>query len=690
MKKVFFLLVVAATLFTVSCDKSEPIDPGPVERVIDMRVPSGFLYETSKDIQFKITVTDDSFGSLAHKITFYDGDPFEGGTVVAVGAGSVSRPFIGKLDLEILTKELFVAKKSPSGDVTVKKATVSGNTLEMDFANFKDEQIAVRSSSPNCNSCNSTFSGNNQNVNANNGVTCITGTFSGNININGNAEVRICGNATIQNLNMNGDKAELIITDSGSAIFQNSLSTSGKVINFGTANFNQSLTLNSKGYFENEGTITVSQNLTLNGSEKSENNGQLIISGGLTINSASELSNNCSITTNQSGTFNGKVENRGYMSFGQQLTIQGASNTKFELKNAAMVTCQNLIVNKPIKGSGSMSLIKVAQNTTINSSGALEGDLQLCDANGIESNFGQTSSSVEFACDLYIPTGSCNPEGNGAPDVDDDDGDNVPNPIDDFPDNSNAAFSAFYPSEGGTNTLVFEDLWPGLGDYDMNDLVMDYRYSLVINAENGVTSIQADFRLRAAGAASPAGFGVEFPFLRSNVSSVNGGTLETGHTNAVIIVFENAKDHLKSFNTLPGNSSGDPVLFSVNIALSSPVPLNQIGLGVYNPFIWMVESPSGRGHEIHLPGKQPTAKADASLFGSGNDDTSLSAGKYYLSDENLPWALNIPGDFSYPVEKIDICIAYLNFAAWAQSGGASNQNWYIQEAGNVDMSNIYN
>jgi LruC domain-containing protein len=689
MKKVFFLLVAAAAMFTVSCNKSEQTDSGPVERAIDMRVPSGFLYENSKDIQFKITVSDDSFGPLAHRITFYDGDPFEGGTIVAVGAGSVSRPFIGKLDLEILTKELFVAKKSPSGDVSVKKATVSGNTLEMDFANLKDEKIAVRNTSPTCTGCNQSFTGSNQNVQVNNGITCITGAFSGNITINGNAEVRICGTANIQNFTMNGNNGRLTITNSGIATFSGGLGTNSVVINFGTANFNQAFNIHSNGRFENEGTINVGQSMDINGSTASVNNGQLNISGAFNVNTSGVFVNNCSLTANQVSALNGKVDNHGYMKFNQLLRVQGNASNRLDLHNAAMVSAQSIEINKPIRGNGSKSLIKIAQTTTINSSGALQGNLQLCDANGVETNNGQTASTVDFECDVYIPTGSCNPEGNGTAAVDDGDGDNVPDPIDDFPDDPNAAFSTFYPSETGMNTLVFEDLWPGLGDYDMNDMVIDYRYSLVVNAENGVTKIQATYKLRAAGAASPAGFGVELPFLRSNVASVTGATLETGHTNAVIILFENSKDHLKSFNTLLGTSSGDPVLFTVDINLTNPIPLNQLGLGVYNPFIWITNSPSGRGHEIHLPGRQPTAKADVSLFGTVNDDSNPSAGKFYLSDNNLPWALNIPGEFSYPIEKADICITYLNFAPWAESGGSVHQDWYLVIPGNVNMTKLY-
>ncbi len=35
------------------------------------------------------------------------------------------------------------------------------------------------------------------------------------------------------------------------------------------------------------------------------------------------------------------------------------------------------------------------------------------------------------------------------------------------------------PSEQFTGTLAYEDLWPGKGDYDFNDLVVDYDFDIV-------------------------------------------------------------------------------------------------------------------------------------------------------------------------------------------------------------------
>ncbi len=57
------------------------------------------------------------------------------------------------------------------------------------------------------------------------------------------------------------------------------------------------------------------------------------------------------------------------------------------------------------------------------------------------------------------------------------DGDGVPNDEDDYPNDGDRAFDNYYPANG-PGTLAYEDLWPGKGDYDFNDLVLDYRFKL--------------------------------------------------------------------------------------------------------------------------------------------------------------------------------------------------------------------
>jgi LruC domain-containing protein len=57
-----------------------------------------------------------------------------------------------------------------------------------------------------------------------------------------------------------------------------------------------------------------------------------------------------------------------------------------------------------------------------------------------------------------------------------------------------------------------------------------------------------------------------------------------------------------------------------------------------------------RGKEINLAGSAPTDLVDKSKFGTGDDDSNLAAQKYYMSDNSLPWAINIPVQFTYLAE----------------------------------------
>merc|ERR1711879_138237 len=54
---------------------------------------------------------------------------------------------------------------------------------------------------------------------------------------------------------------------------------------------------------------------------------------------------------------------------------------------------------------------------------------------------------------------------------DDADGDGISDVFDDFP---NDPSKAFHTNNYSNSTLVFEDLWPQKGDYDFNDMVIDY------------------------------------------------------------------------------------------------------------------------------------------------------------------------------------------------------------------------
>lgn len=684
------LLLVIGVLMAISACKPGEVEPGPVNQATDLRVPAGFNYETVDEVRFEIKITDERFGGMSHRVTIYHGNPVEDGKELVAGAASISKPFIGKIEKAIIANDLYVTKTAPNGDVTIKKAIISDDRIEMEFQHLRSNMVKSRNASVDCSSgCDEVIeNGSNQNVNANgNKTVCIIGTFSGNINLNGQSTVVICGTATIGNLNMNGNNTELIITSTGEVTFSNGVNANGSIFNYNKATFNQGLTLNGSARIVNEGEVSIGQNFTINSNAESENGGTITINNNLTLNSNALLSNYCNITANQNITLNSTLNNHNYIYSGNTTTVNG--NGKIDMFNGAMSSLTNLTVNGNINGQGAKSVLKITQNTTINGTGSITGNLELCDENGIETNWGSIGNNVDQSCDFFLPTDECNPEGHGESDIDDGDGDGVPDQLDDFPNLPAGAFSNFYPSENEVHSLVFEDLWPGYGDFDMNDVVVDFRHNLVTNSNNQVVEIRSTFILRALGGSLNSGFAIELPISASNVGSVTGGTLESGHSSAVVVIFENSKDHLKAWNTNPAEASLDPVVFNVIIQLANPVALSNIGLGVYNPFIWRNTDDGGRGHEIHIGGKAPTALADGSMFGVSRDDTNPAENKYYISKDNLCWAMHVPEEFNYPVEKADITQTYLRFAEWAQSGGTQSQNWYQMIPGNVNMSNIY-
>ncbi len=137
----------------------------------------------------------------------------------------------------------------------------------------------------------------------------------------------------------------------------------------------------------------------------------------------------------------------------------------------------------------------------------------------------------------------------------DNDGDGIPDDEDDYPDDPGRAFNNFYPASN-YGSLAFEDLWPGKGDYDFNDLVLDYRFTLVTNASNKISDIKADFVIKAIGAGFSNGFGFQLPNsniqndflnisgynLQENYITLNENGTESGQDKITVIVFDNSKN----------------------------------------------------------------------------------------------------------------------------------------------------
>ncbi len=288
--------------------------------------------------------------------------------------------------------------------------------------------------------------------------------------------------------------------------------------------------------------------------------------------------------------------------------------------------------------------------------------------------------------------------------VADADDDGVPDAEDMYPNDAAKAFATFYPASG-FGTLLYEDQWPFKGDYDFNDLVVDYRFTTITNSSNNVVQIDYAFVPKASGANYKNGFAFQLDGISADkIASVSGTRMANGWTTlnsngteagqpvANVIVFDNANAVFTNapaagiINVVAASQKFNSDTIRITVRFANGMTLASLPASLFNPYLIVNQI---RGNEVHLPNRLPSAKIDKSLFGKGDDKSNPGAGKYFKSATNLPWALNIVGSIPYPQEKLDITKAYLNFIKWASSNGSSNTDWYLDKPGGRDASKLY-
>ncbi len=285
----------------------------------------------------------------------------------------------------------------------------------------------------------------------------------------------------------------------------------------------------------------------------------------------------------------------------------------------------------------------------------------------------------------------------------DSDGDGASDSVDEYPTDKDRAFNSYTPAKNAFGTLAYEDLWPQQGDYDFNDLVVSYNFQEVLNASSKVVDVKAHMVPRAIGASMSNGWGFELPVASTLITSVTGNRVrgksvtlgsngvETGSTKAIVVAFENAFDCLPrpgtSFvNTVPGETQSVGDTMHVTVKLNTPQAASQWLSPPYNSFLIVNQD---RGREIHFIDNKPTARANVSLFGTMQDRSSMQGASFYKNERGLPWALNLPVSFDYPVERAQMTDAYLYFKPWAESGGTLYTDWYQNKPGYRNQTNIY-
>ncbi|MEY4529865.1 MAG: hypothetical protein RLZZ156_586 [Deinococcota bacterium] len=309
----------------------------------------------------------------------------------------------------------------------------------------------------------------------------------------------------------------------------------------------------------------------------------------------------------------------------------------------------------------------------------------------------------------------------------DGDGDGVNDPFDDYPNDASKALNSYFPAKNDVGTLLFEDLWPKKGDYDFNDMVVDYNVTHVTNASNQLVQIIGEYTVRALGGGYHNGFAFQTNLLSSQVSNVSyqweksgvvqnehpprygavtyaANGLEAGHDKATVVVFEDGYDitppslvHRPYYSNV---SNDEPIQTAgkvkVTITLTAPVGLSSVGNVPYNPFI--IVNPVSfvndqfqisrlREIEIHLAGYTPTQKANTAFFGTEDDTSNPSQNRYYKDLLNRPWGLHMPTRSIHLKEVLneangwvslgqDIRDGYLKFDPWVISNGLQSKDWF--------------
>ena len=253
-------------------------------------------------------------------------------------------------------------------------------------------------------------------------------------------------------------------------------------------------------------------------------------------------------------------------------------------------------------------------------------------------------------------------------------------------------------TETKTGTLAFEDIWPGGGDYDMNDIVLTIqKRKIYTNKENKVTKFELSIDLSAAGATKSIGAAIMLDNVPANAITqpvefsdntlaknfnLNNNNIENGQDYTVIPLFDDAhkvlgRDRYEQINTVSdyaGNTKPKNISFS--ITFNNPtISADAFNVNKLNVFI-IVDGNRNPRKEIHVAGYQPTKLANTDLFGGNNDNSHHASKKYYISKENLAWGIMVPSNFKWPLEYVNIKTAYSQFSDWVTSGGTENEKWW--------------
>ncbi|MFT7684202.1 MAG: LruC domain-containing protein [Moritella dasanensis] len=253
--------------------------------------------------------------------------------------------------------------------------------------------------------------------------------------------------------------------------------------------------------------------------------------------------------------------------------------------------------------------------------------------------------------------------------------------------------TTYSPADNQMGTMAFEDFWPNKGDYDFNDVVINYN-ATETKVDGQISKLILKLQPVARGASYKNALQVSINTPITNIASATMGKnsntvsltpIEDGNQTMFVIIddIETALPSPSGFefaNTESNSPKVTGAMFTLTINLKNPVDENTFGSAPYNTFISR-KLGNGEVIEVHFPGYRPTKYASKRKFGTGHDDTDKGTDKYYQTKDNLPWAMLIPQIWEHPKEKVDLSEDYPEILDWASSRGKNKKEWYKNKKG---------
>ena len=263
----------------------------------------------------------------------------------------------------------------------------------------------------------------------------------------------------------------------------------------------------------------------------------------------------------------------------------------------------------------------------------------------------------------------------------DSDGDGVADAADAFPCDPTRASVSYFPGQGTSALLAFEDQWPSSTDLDFNDVVVRVHYRLERNAAGDVVQLHGVIDPVALGGALSNGLGLQLPASRTGVTArrrVGGGAWESlafeSDPNVTLVVSPNLRELYGSaggrINSIAGATWLDGQRIELEVTFSPPAALSVASA----PFDVFVFRAGDFGHQIHFPQFSGTAAMRSSLFNSEQDASTASRRFVHLS--GVPAALNLMTTTRYPLEGVQVSALFPDITSFALSGGATHTGFY--------------